>query len=67
VSESTSGSAVSTGVGKVETSVTAPAFPGTTVPTVSSSKTSTAGIAVVTGKLRVVAAVAAVFGGILVM
>lgn len=67
VSESTSGSAVSTGVGKVETSVTAPAFPGTTVPTVSSSKTSTAGIAVVTGNLRVVAAVAAVFGGILVM
>jgi hypothetical protein len=67
VSESTSGSAVSTGSGKVETSTnTAPASPGTTAPTVSSSKTSSAGMAVVTGNLRAVAAVAAVFWGILV-
>jgi len=67
VSESTSGSAVSTGTGKVETSTTAPAFPGTTAPTVSSSRTSTDGMAIVAGNLRVVAAIAAVFGGILVV
>lgn len=75
------GSAATTtavGDGAVGTTTRGPAFPGTTVPTVLSSKTdttaptlsssrmSTAGMAVVTGNLRVVAAVAAALGGMLV-
>lgn len=65
VSESTGASAVSTGTGNVGASTAAPAFPSTTAPTVSNSKTSTAGMAVVRGSLRVVAAIVAVFGGTL--